>query len=85
MTISELIEDTRKHIPCGMAIKWRDGESLPVVFNSARGARLIGWANCYTQADDCAFLARVSATYSSRAQVKLPDGTMSAVFFVLHN
>lgn len=84
MTISELIDDTAKHIPAGMAIAWQEGRSLPVVFNGEKGARIIGWADTHSRADDCAFLARVSATYNSRAQVKLPDGTMSAVFFILH-
>ena len=85
MTISELINDLNGHLPAGMVSKWQDGLNLPVIFNGERGPRFIGWADSYKQADDCAFLARVSATYCSRAQVALPDGRMSAVFFVMHN
>lgn len=83
MTLSEYIEDLYCSIPTGMLSKWQNGESLPVIFNGAY-PRCIGWASTHSQADDCAFLARVSATYNSRAQVKLCSGLMSHVFFILH-
>jgi hypothetical protein len=84
MTISELIQDLSHSAPSGLISRWQNGDTLPVVFNGAY-PRVIGWANCYSQADDCAFLARVSATFCSRAQVKLADGRMSHVFFIMHN
>jgi len=56
---------------------------LPVVFNG-REPRFLGYANSHAQADTLAIINRVSATYTSRAQVKLPDGKMSGAFFVLH-
>lgn len=73
MTISSLIEA----IPVSP-------KGLPVIFNGAE-PRHIGYARTHLQADACALEAHVSATFVSRVQAQLPDGTMSAPFFVLHD
>lgn len=55
----------------------------PVIFNGLE-PRLLGYANSHSQADWLAIQNRVSATFCSRATVKLPNGQDSEPFFVLH-
>lgn len=47
--------------------------------------RLLGYASDRASADVLAIVNQVSATYLSRAQILMPDGSNSSIFFVLHS